>query len=200
MDTGFWQKGFSADVAATVPGYILGGVASFSVPWCFGTIVGLAALALETTPIWPSYPNAMSPEEVSAGLVLPYVAQAVAGKGGAAAILLTIFMVRHQVLLFQLDADEKQVINIHCVCSNDSHLLHNLLRHLRYLYQQDADGQTTHPMVTYRRCLYIPVYLVSRYGLPSRRRRHDLASLHDWQCHQSRVFPDYACTSLETAD
>jgi Na+/proline symporter len=93
MDTGFWQKGFSADVAATVPGYVLGGVASFSVPWCFGTIVGLAALALETTPAWPSYPNSMSPEEVSAGLVLPYVAQAVAGKGGAAAILLTIFMV-----------------------------------------------------------------------------------------------------------
>lgn len=92
MDTGFWQKGFSADVAAAVPGYILGGIASFSVPWAFGTIVGLAALALEKTPSWPTYPNPMSPEEVSAGLVLPYVAQTVAGKGGAAAILLVIFM------------------------------------------------------------------------------------------------------------
>jgi hypothetical protein len=49
MDTGFWQKGFSADLASAVPGYILGGIASFSVPWAFGTIAGLAALALENT-------------------------------------------------------------------------------------------------------------------------------------------------------
>ena len=34
----------------------------------------------------------MSDAEISAGLVLPYVAQTIAGKG-AAAILLTIFMV-----------------------------------------------------------------------------------------------------------
>ncbi|KAJ4364024.1 hypothetical protein N0V83_009479 [Neocucurbitaria cava] len=92
MDTGFWQKGFSADVAAAVPGYILGGVASFSVPWAFGTIVGLAGLALEKSPSWPTYPNPMSDAEVGASLVLPYVAQTVAGKGGAAAILLVIFM------------------------------------------------------------------------------------------------------------
>ncbi|KAL4784199.1 Sodium:solute symporter family-domain-containing protein [Aspergillus varians] len=92
MDTGFWQKGFSADFAAAVPGYVLGGVASFSVPWAFGTIVGLAALALEKTSSWPTFPNPMTPSEVSAGLVLPYVAQTVAGKGGAGAILLTIFM------------------------------------------------------------------------------------------------------------
>lgn len=41
MDTGFWQKGFSADVAAAVPGYILGGNAYFGIPWALGTIVGL---------------------------------------------------------------------------------------------------------------------------------------------------------------
>ncbi|KAL4887682.1 Sodium:solute symporter family-domain-containing protein [Aspergillus karnatakaensis] len=92
MDTGFWQKGFSADFAAAVPGYVLGGVASFSVPWAFGTIVGLAALALEKSASWPTFPNAMTPGEVNAGLVLPYVAQAVAGKAGAGAILVTIFM------------------------------------------------------------------------------------------------------------
>ncbi|KAI1629485.1 SSS family solute:Na+ symporter [Exophiala viscosa] len=92
MDTGFWQKGFSADVAAAVPGYVLGGVASFSVPWCVGTIVGLAGLALEVTPIWPGYPTRLTADEVANGLVLPYVAQAVAGKAGAGAILLTIFM------------------------------------------------------------------------------------------------------------
>lgn len=57
MDTGFWQKGFSADVAAAVPGYVLGGVASFSVPWTIGTIGGLAAIALEQTSAWPIYPR-----------------------------------------------------------------------------------------------------------------------------------------------
>lgn len=93
MDTGFWQKGFSPDVAAAVPGYVLGSVASFSVPWAVGTIVGLAGHALEKSTSWPTYPNPLTATEVSNGLVLPYVAQTVAGKGGAAAILITIFMV-----------------------------------------------------------------------------------------------------------
>jgi hypothetical protein len=44
-------------MAAAVPGYVLGGVASFSVPWTVGTVVGLAAIALETTPVFPTYPN-----------------------------------------------------------------------------------------------------------------------------------------------
>ena len=37
--------------------------------------------------------QAMTPAEVSGGLVLPYASQAVAGKGGAVAILLILFMV-----------------------------------------------------------------------------------------------------------
>lgn len=35
----------------------------------------------------------MTEADVSSGLVLPYVAQAVAGKAGAGALLVTIFMV-----------------------------------------------------------------------------------------------------------
>jgi hypothetical protein len=35
----------------------------------------------------------MTDTEINSGLVLPYVIQAVAGKGGAAALLITIFMV-----------------------------------------------------------------------------------------------------------
>jgi Na+/proline symporter len=48
MDTGFWMKGFSADVAAAVPGYVLGGNAYFAIPWAFGTIVGLGMLKVFT--------------------------------------------------------------------------------------------------------------------------------------------------------
>jgi urea-proton symporter len=51
------SQGFSADVAAPVPGYVLGGVASFSVPWTVGTVVGLGSIALEKTPVFPTYPR-----------------------------------------------------------------------------------------------------------------------------------------------
>ena len=57
LDTGFWQKGFAAEVAAAVPGYVLGGNAYFSVPFAFGTVMGLGALALEQTPAFPTYPR-----------------------------------------------------------------------------------------------------------------------------------------------
>ena len=54
--------------------------------------MGLAALALEGNPVFPSYPNRMDPADVSAGLVLPDAAVALLGSGGAAATLLLIFM------------------------------------------------------------------------------------------------------------
>ncbi|KAL2816596.1 Sodium:solute symporter family-domain-containing protein [Aspergillus cavernicola] len=104
MDTGFWQKGFSADVAAAVPGYIIGGNAYFAIPFTFGTVVGLGALVLEQTPTWPTYPRRMTQAEVSGGLVLPYTASAVAGKGGAVAILLILFMACTSVASAQLIA------------------------------------------------------------------------------------------------
>lgn len=93
MDTGFFTKAFSAAPQAVVPGYIIGGIAYFAIPWCLGTIMSLAALSLETiSPKFPTYPDRMSAIEVSNGLVLPYAAIAIAGKGGAAAVLLIIFM------------------------------------------------------------------------------------------------------------
>ena len=53
--------------------------------------MGLAALALETSPAFPSYPNRMLDADVSAGLVLPDAAVALLGKGGAVATLLIVF-------------------------------------------------------------------------------------------------------------
>jgi hypothetical protein len=54
--------------------------------------MGLAALALEGNPVFPTYPNRMPQADVSAGLVLPNAAVAMLGKGGAGATLLLIFM------------------------------------------------------------------------------------------------------------
>lgn len=92
MDTGFFAKAFSAAPHAVVPGYIIGGIAYFAIPWCLGTIMSFAALGLEDTELFPTFPRRMSAIEVSNGLVLPYAAVAIAGKGGAIAVLLITFM------------------------------------------------------------------------------------------------------------
>jgi Na+/proline symporter len=54
--------------------------------------MGLAALALEGNPAFPTYPDRMLDADVSAGLVLPYAAVALLGSGGAVCALLIIFM------------------------------------------------------------------------------------------------------------
>ncbi|KAL2197610.1 Sodium:solute symporter family-domain-containing protein [Corynascus similis CBS 632.67] len=92
MDTGFFVKAFSAAPQAVVPAYITGGIAYFAIPWCLGTLMSFTALSLEGTTRFPTFPRRMTSTEVSNGLVLPYAAIAIAGKGGAVAILLIIFM------------------------------------------------------------------------------------------------------------
>jgi SSS family transporter len=93
LDASFHQKGVAAMPEAAFPGYLIGGLAWFSIPFCLATTAGLAALALETTyPGFPTYPNRIPKADVSAGLVLPYAAQALLGKGGSAAVLLLMFM------------------------------------------------------------------------------------------------------------
>lgn len=93
LDASFHQKGVAAMPEAAFPGYLIGGLAWFSIPFCLATTAGLVALALETTyPGFPTYPNRISKADVSAGLVLPYAAQALLGKGGSAAVLLLMFM------------------------------------------------------------------------------------------------------------
>ncbi|CAM1510758.1 Fc.00g082710.m01.CDS01 [Cosmosporella sp. VM-42] len=85
MDTGYFLKAFAASPGAVVPGYVVGGISYFSVPWALGTI-------------------AMTSAEVTNGLALPYVAVAVAGKGGAVAVLLMTFMAVTSTLSAQIIA------------------------------------------------------------------------------------------------
>jgi Na+/proline symporter len=70
----------------------MGGISWFAIPWLMATTMGLAALALEGNPAFPTYPNRMDDADVSAGLVVPYAAVALLGKGGAVAVLLIVFM------------------------------------------------------------------------------------------------------------
>lgn len=92
LDNGYWQKAVAASPAHALPGYIMGGLSWFAIPFLAATTMGLACLSLETFAVFPTYPFRMPDSDVTAGLVLPNAAQALLGKGGAAATLLLIFM------------------------------------------------------------------------------------------------------------
>ncbi|KZL78057.1 urea active transporter [Colletotrichum tofieldiae] len=92
LDNGYYNKAIAASPVHALPGYILGGLSWFAIPWLTATTMGLSALALESSPRFPTFPDRMTEAEVSAGLALPYAAVALLGKGGAAATLLMIFM------------------------------------------------------------------------------------------------------------
>ncbi|KAH6606943.1 hypothetical protein Trco_006096 [Trichoderma cornu-damae] len=70
MDTSYFIKAFAASPKAVVPGYVVGGFAYFSIPWCLGTIMGLAALGLESSPTFPTYPHVSSSSPLT-NVVLP---------------------------------------------------------------------------------------------------------------------------------
>ncbi|MCJ1398376.1 hypothetical protein MMC11_001574 [Xylographa trunciseda] len=89
---GYYNKAIAASPVHALPGYVMGGLSWFAIPWLAATTMGLAALALETNPVFPTYPYRMADADVTAGLVLPNAAVAMLGKGGAAATLLLIFM------------------------------------------------------------------------------------------------------------
>ncbi|KAE8166927.1 Sodium:solute symporter family-domain-containing protein [Aspergillus tamarii] len=104
MDTSYFIKAFSAAPSSVVPGYTIGGIAYFAIPWALGTIMSSIAIGLENQPSFPTYPRRMTSSEVSGGLVLPYAAMTIAGKGGAAAILLITFMAVTSTLSAQVIA------------------------------------------------------------------------------------------------
>ncbi|KAL6713891.1 urea active transporter [Lecanora helva] len=92
MDNGYYNKAIAASPVHALPGYVMGGLSWFAIPFLCATTMGLSALALEGNPVFPTYPSRMDSDDVTAGLVLPYAAVALLGKGGAAATLLLIFM------------------------------------------------------------------------------------------------------------
>ncbi|OGM42310.1 putative urea active transporter [Aspergillus bombycis] len=104
MDTSYFIKAFSAAPSSVVPGYTIGGIAYFAIPWALGTVMSSVAIGLENQPSFPTYPRRMTSSEVSGGLVLPYAAMTIAGKGGAAAILLITFMAVTSTLSAQVIA------------------------------------------------------------------------------------------------
>ncbi|KAJ7708741.1 Na+/solute symporter [Mycena rosella] len=91
-DQGYWQRAIASRPESTTKAYMLGALSWFSIPWGFGTVMGLGARALSTNPKFPTYPYPLSAAQQSAGLVAPAAAVTMLGKGGAVAILLATFM------------------------------------------------------------------------------------------------------------
>ena len=88
---GYYNKAIAASPVHALPGYIIGGLSWFAIPWLCATTMGLSALALEGSPSFPTYPNRMDPADVTAGLVLPYAAVGLLGRPGAICTLIMIF-------------------------------------------------------------------------------------------------------------
>ncbi|KAJ7132212.1 Na+/solute symporter [Mycena epipterygia] len=91
-DQGYWQRAIASRPESTTKAYMFGALSWFSIPWGFGTVMGLGARALLANPKFPTYPYALSAAQQSAGLVAPAAAVTMLGKGGAVAILLATFM------------------------------------------------------------------------------------------------------------
>ncbi|GAD92830.1 urea transporter (Dur3), putative [Paecilomyces variotii No. 5] len=85
LDNGYYNKAIAASPVHAFPGYIIGGLCWFAIPWLCATTMGLTAVALEGT-------QQVSSQDVSAGLVLPYAAVELLGYGGAVATTLMVFM------------------------------------------------------------------------------------------------------------
>ncbi|KAF2748793.1 urea active transporter [Sporormia fimetaria CBS 119925] len=92
MDNGYYNKAIAAHPVHALPGYIIGGLSWFAIPWLCATTMGLAAIALQGNPSFPTYPAPMDEASISSGLTLPYAAVAILGSGGAVATLLIVFM------------------------------------------------------------------------------------------------------------
>ncbi|XBW36221.1 hypothetical protein QEN19_001802 [Hanseniaspora menglaensis] len=92
LDQGYWNKAIStsAENGQVFYGYYLGFVAWMVIPLAMGTGAGLVCKALELSPKFPTYPNPMSSDQVSAGFVVPFMAQTLLGKNGAYAIMIML--------------------------------------------------------------------------------------------------------------
>ncbi|KAF3026602.1 hypothetical protein E8E14_014323 [Neopestalotiopsis sp. 37M] len=126
LDNGYYNKAIAASPVHALPGYIIGGLSWFAIPWLTATTMGLSALALESSPSFPTYPDRMSEADVSAGLVLPYAAVALLGRGGAIATLLIVFMA-------VTSATSSELIAVSSICTYDLY---------RTYFKPTASGKT----------------------------------------------------------
>ncbi|ORY79949.1 solute symporter family transporter [Protomyces lactucae-debilis] len=104
LDQGYWQRAIASKPSTAMRGYLLGGLAWFSVPFGFATCLGLVALGLRHDPDFPTFPDILSSAQIGAGLPAPAAAYVLLGKGGAVAMLIILFMAVTSALSSELIA------------------------------------------------------------------------------------------------
>jgi hypothetical protein len=62
---GYYNKAVAAHPVSALPGYLMGGLSWFAIPWLRATMMGPCALALEKSPAFPTYANKMAEADVS---------------------------------------------------------------------------------------------------------------------------------------
>ncbi|KAJ3335703.1 hypothetical protein HDU83_009947, partial [Entophlyctis luteolus] len=92
VDQAYFQRAIAASPTSALPGYLIGGLCWFAIPFFLASTLGLACAALESNPAFPYYPSRISAADVSAGLTAPTAATALLGSNGAVAILILVFM------------------------------------------------------------------------------------------------------------
>ncbi|KAL4894700.1 Sodium:solute symporter family-domain-containing protein [Aspergillus ambiguus] len=92
LDQAYWQRAIASRPETAVKAYMLGGIAWYGIPFGFATAMGLGCAALTNNPAFPTYPNPLSAEQVSAGLSAPATAITLLGSGGAVLMLILLFM------------------------------------------------------------------------------------------------------------
>ncbi|PKX94791.1 sodium:solute symporter family protein [Aspergillus novofumigatus IBT 16806] len=85
LDNGYYNKAIAASPVHAFPGYVIGGLCWFAIPWLCATTMGISALALEGA-------QRISSDDVTAGLVLPFAAVKLLGYSGAVCTTLMVFM------------------------------------------------------------------------------------------------------------
>eukprot|EP00803_Ostreobium_quekettii_P003267 evm.model.scf_1162.4 EVM.evm.TU.scf_1162.4 scf_1162:26896-29628(+) len=83
VDQSYWQSAIAAKASCTYKGYFLGAIVWFAIPFTLATALGLGAVALDLP---------VTEDEAAEGLVPPAAAVHLMGKGGAALILIMLFM------------------------------------------------------------------------------------------------------------
>ncbi len=82
VDQSYWQRAIASRPRSVVPGFLIGGLAWFAIPFTLATTLGLAAVAVNME---------VSAEQISAGLVAPLAASHLLGDIGAILILTVLF-------------------------------------------------------------------------------------------------------------
>jgi len=82
VDQSYWQRAIASKPKSVVPGFVIGGLAWFAIPFALATTLGLSAVALNID---------FSPQQIESGLVAPITASRLFGDIGAIVMVSVLF-------------------------------------------------------------------------------------------------------------